>query len=152
MSRSFCREDYVTHFIRERVHRHAEGSRQAEITKFKFSLSIDEQVLRFQIAVQDSVLVAEGRAHEKLVHEATNCVGIEGTTVTVCIHVFFEVPFTVLENQHEFCFRVDDIVKAHDVDVLELFHKRDLANRGGRGSLFSVKVYLLESDDFICCP
>jgi hypothetical protein len=102
--------------------------------------------------MQHSVLVTEGRAHEKLVHETPNCVGVEGTAFTVCIHVLFKVPFTVLENEYEFCFCVDDIVKAHDVDVLELFHERDLANRRRWGPLFGVEVYLLESDNFICCP
>jgi hypothetical protein len=152
MSRRFGERSYITHFVRECVHGYAKGPGQAKISELELSFPIDKQVLWFQIAVQDSILVAEGRAHEKLVHEAPNRVWIEGAAVTVCIHVLFEVPFTVLEDKYEFCFGVDDIVEANDVDVLELLHERYLANRGRRSSLFSIKVYLLESDNFICCP
>ena len=99
-----------------------------------------------------SILVAEGCAHEELVHEAPNGVGVEGTTITVCVHILLEITLTVLEDKDELGFRVDDVIKTDNVDVLELLHEGDLANCSGRGALLGIKVYFLQSDDFIRCP
>jgi hypothetical protein len=101
--------------------------------------------------MQHSVLMAKGCAHEELVHEAPDCIRIKGTAVAMGIHVFLEVSFTVLEDKDELRFRVDDVVQTHDVDVLELLHEGDLANRSRWRSLFSVEVNLFECHDFICC-
>lgn|SRR5258707_13067457 len=95
--------------------------------------------------------MAKGCAHEKLVHEAPDCIRIKGTAVAMRIHVFLEVPFTVLEDKDELCFRVYDVVQTHDVDVLELLHEGNLANRSRWGPFFSIEVYLFECHNFICC-
>jgi hypothetical protein len=108
--------------------------------------------LRFQVAVKYSILVAEGCTHEELVHEAPNGVGVEGTTITVGVHILLEIALAVLEDENEFGFRVDDIIKTDNVDVLELLHEGDLANCSGRGALLSIKVYFLQSNNLICCP
>lgn len=96
--------------------------------------------------------MAEGCTHEELVHEAPNGVGVEGTTIAVCVHILLEITLAVLEDKDEFGFRVNDVIKTDNVDVLELFHEGDLTNCSGRGALLSIKVYFLQSDDFICCP
>ena len=141
----------VTYFVGECVYRNTKGSSQAEISKFELPLPIDEKILRFQITMQHSILVAKGCAHEKLVHKTPDGIRIEGPAVTMRIHVLFEVPFTVLEDKDEFRFCVDDIVEAYDVDVFELLHEGDLANRSRWRPFFSIKVDLFERDDFICC-
>ena len=79
--------------------------------------------------MQHSILMAKGCAHDELEHEAPDCIRFECTAVAMRIHVFLEVPFTVLEDKDELCFRMDDVVQTHDVDVLELLHEGDLANR-----------------------
>ena len=142
---------HVTYFVGECVHRNTKCSSKAEISEFKFSLPIDEKILRFQITVQHSILVAKCCAHEKLVHKAPNGIRIEGTAVAMRIHVLFEVPLTVLEDKDEFRFCVDNIVKAYDVDVFELLHEGDLANRSRWRPFFGIKVNLFERNDFICC-
>ena len=101
--------------------------------------------------MQHSILVAKCCAHEKLVHEAPDRIRIEGTTIAMRIHIFLEVPFTVLEDKDELRFRVDDVVQTHNVDVLELLHERDLANRSRWCTLFSIEVDLFERHNFICC-
>src|SRR6266849_3182865 len=101
--------------------------------------------------MQHSILMAKGCAHEELEHEAPDCSRIEGTAVAMGVHVFLQVPFTVLEDKDELCFRVDDVVQTHNVDVLELLHEGDLANRSRWCPLFSIEVYLFECHDFICC-
>lgn len=143
--------DDIAYFVGECVYGNTKGPGQAEISEFELTFPIDEKVLRFQIAMQHSVLVAKGCAHEKLVHEAPHGIRIEGTAVAMRIHVLLEVSLTVLEDKDELRFCVDDIVKAHDVDVLELLHQGDLPNRSRWGSFFSIKVNLFERDDFICC-
>lgn len=94
--------------------------------------------------------MAKGCAHEKLVHEAPDRIRFEGTAVAMRVHVFLEVPFTVLEDKDELCFRVDDVVQTHNVDVLELLHERDLANRSRWCTLFGIKVDLFKCHNFIC--
>ena len=93
--------------------------------------------------MQYSILVAEGCTHEELVHEAPNGVGVEGTTIAVCVHILFEITLAEFEDKDELSFRVDDIIKTDNVDVLELLHEGDLANRSGWGTLLSIKVYFL---------
>jgi len=95
--------------------------------------------------------VAEGRAPKKLVHEAPDGVGLEGTTIAMCVHILFEIALAVFEDKDKLGFRVDDIIKTDDVDVLELLHEGYLADRSRWGTFLSVKVYFLQSDDFICC-
>jgi hypothetical protein len=143
--------DGIAYFIGKCVYRNPKSPGQAEISEFELTFPIDKKVLRFQIAMQHSVLVAKSCAHEKLVHETPHGTRIEGTTVAMCIHVLLEVSLTVLEDKDELRFCVDDIVKAHDVDVLELLHQGDLPDRSRWGSFFSIKVNLFERDDFICC-
>lgn len=66
------------------------------------------------------------------------------------IHVLLQIPLTVLEDKYQFCFGVDDIVEAHDVDVLELFHERDLTDGGRWGAFLGIEVYLFERHNLVC--
>ena len=49
----------VTYLVRESVDRHAERSRQTEITDLQLAPPVDEQILGFEIPVQNTVVVAE---------------------------------------------------------------------------------------------
>ena len=99
--------------------------------------------------MEDAVFVAKGGALEELIHEAADGVGIQSAAVAVLVHVFLEILLAILEDEDEFCFCVDDIVKSDDVDVLELLHEGDLAD-GGRGrALLRVEVNLFQRHDFI---
>lgn len=80
--------------------------------------------------MQDAVLVTERGALQELIHEASNRGGIKGATVAVLIHIFLEILVTVLEYKNEFRLCVYDVVKAHDVDVLQFLHEGDLPNGG----------------------
>lgn len=57
------------HFVREGIDGNTEGSREAEVCEFELAFGVDEEVLGFEVAVQDAVVVAEGDAVEELVHE-----------------------------------------------------------------------------------
>lgn len=56
-------------FVGEGVDWDAECSGKTEIGKLELAFGVDEEVLRFEIAVKDSVGVAEVDSLEKLVHE-----------------------------------------------------------------------------------
>lgn len=43
----------------------------------------------------------------------------ESTSVSMSIHVALEILLAVLEDENEFGLGVDDVVKAHNVDVFE---------------------------------
>jgi len=53
----------------------AEGSRQAEVGQLDVSLSVDEQILRLQVAVEDAMFVAVVDAVEQLPQVALEKVG-----------------------------------------------------------------------------
>ena len=100
--------------------------------------------------MQNAVLVTERGTSQELVHEAANGHRIECATIAVRVHVLLEISFTVLEDEDQLGFCVDDIVEADDVDVLELFHERDLADGSRWCTLFGIQMNFLESDDLIC--
>jgi len=99
--------------------------------------------------MEDLILVTEGSAFEKLVHEASDCIGIKRASVPMLIHILFEVLFAVLEYEDQLCFGMDNVVETDDVDVLELLHKGDLADRSGWCPFFSIEMDLFQCNDFV---
>ena len=122
--------DTPTCLVGEGVNRNTECASKAEIAQLQLAFPVDEKVLRFEVSVQNPVLVTERSALEKLVHKTPNGDGIEGATLAVDIHVLLEVAFTVLKYEDELCLGVDDVVEADDIDMLELFHEGDLTDGG----------------------
>lgn len=102
--------------------------------------------------MQYTVFVTERGALKELIHEASNRRGFESAAVAVLIHILFKILVTVLEYQNEFCLRVYDVVKAHDVDVLQLLHKGNFPDGSGWRAFLRIQVNLLQSDDFIGGP
>ena len=70
-----------TDLVGEGVDGYAKGPCKTKITELEFTLPIYEKVLRFEITVQDAVLMTESCSFEKLVHEAANGDWVEGTTI-----------------------------------------------------------------------
>lgn len=52
--------------VRKGVDGYTEGSGETEVGQLEFSAFVDEEVLRFQVSMEDSVLVTERRAFEQL--------------------------------------------------------------------------------------
>ncbi len=82
-------------------------------------------------------------------HETADCVGVEGATLAVFVHVLFQIHLAVFEDENEFSLCMNDIVKTDDVDVFELFHEGDFADGGGWSALLCIKMDFFESNDFI---
>ena len=102
--------------------------------------------------MKDSIFVTEGSALQKLIHEAAHCCGIESTTFAVHIHILLEVSVTVLEDENQLGLGVDNIMKSDNVDMFQLLHQRDFADRGRGGSFLGIEVNFLEGNDFVCGP
>ena len=56
-------------FIGEGVDGDAEGAGEAKVGEFELAFIVNQEVLRFEVAVKDPIVVAEGDALEELVHE-----------------------------------------------------------------------------------
>ena len=134
--------------VGEGVDGDAERAGQTKIREFQLALDVDEEVLGLEVAVQDAVFVAEGDALEELVHEGFDGDVVELAAGAPAVHVFFEVFVHVFEDEHEFVFRVDDVVQGDDVFVLELFHEGDFADGCAGGAFFAVEVDFFEGDQF----
>lgn len=49
-----------THLVREGVDRYTERPRETEIPQLELAFPIDEEILRFEISMKDSIFMAEG--------------------------------------------------------------------------------------------
>ena len=130
--------------VGERVDGDTEGPCKTEIGELELALLVDEEVLGFEVSVEDAILVAEGDAPKELVHERLDGDIVQLPAVAIGVHVLLQVLVHVLEDEHQFVFRVDDIVEGDDALVLQLLHQRDLADGRRRRSLLRVKVDLLQ--------
>ena len=73
--------------------------------------------------------MAEVDALEQLVHERFGGSRLEGTPLSVGVHVSLEVAVHEFEDEHELILGMDDIVKGDNVLVFEFLHKRNLSDR-----------------------
>lgn len=92
--------------------------------------------------------MAKGNAVQELVHEGFDGQIVELAAGAAGVHEFLEVFVHVFEHQHEFVFRVDDVVQRDNVVVLELLHEGDFADGGGGGAFFTVEVDFFQRDEF----
>ena len=56
-------------FIGECIDGDAKGTGKAKVGELELAFVVDQKVLRFEVAVEDAIVMAEGDALEKLVHE-----------------------------------------------------------------------------------
>ena len=68
--------------------------------------------------------MAEGNTFAQLMHEASHSGQIKSSTLSMSVHVAFEILLAEFKDQDEFLLGVDDIVEANDVLVTEFLHKR----------------------------
>jgi hypothetical protein len=79
------------------LHRQTKCASQAEICKFDVSIFVNQQILRLQISVHDSMRVAIGCGLENLVCETLDFMGWQRATYLP--HVLLEIVLTILEDQ-----------------------------------------------------
>ena len=141
--------------------RDAKGAGEAEIGELQVSLTVDKQVLRLQVAVQDAVAVTVPDALAQVAHELLDNSIAQAESVQLGagalgqrlapaavrdgqgLHVFLEIQVEELHDEVELvAVGVDDVEEAHDVGVAHLLQQGDLADGGRRDAL----VLGLESD------
>lgn len=93
--------------------------------------------------MKDLILMAKCGPLEELEHEAAHCVRVKSASLAMLVHILLQILLAVLENKNKFCLCVYDVVQSNDVDMLELFHERDLADGGRWRPFFSIEVDLL---------
>ena len=139
-------------FVGEGVDRDAEGSGETEIGELELAFVVDEEILRLEIAVEDSVRVAEVDALEELVHEGFDGDGRQCSSISLGVHVLLQILIHVFKDQHELVLGMNDIVEADDVLVLQLLHQRDLADCSRGCAFFGIEVDLFQSYQFPSLP
>lgn len=98
--------------------------------------------------MQNTVLVAEIDALEKLIHEGLDCCGLECASLPVGVHISLQVAVHVFKDEHKLVLGVDHVVQSDNVLVLQFLHERDFTNGGRRRAFFRVEVDFLESNEF----
>lgn len=137
--------------VGERVDGDTKSACETEVSELQLALGVDEEILRLEVAMEDAVVVTEGDAADQLPHEALDRGWVQGAAlaaggILVAVHVLLKVLVHVFKHEHELVLRVDNIVEADNVLVLELLHQRDLADGGAGRALLAVEVDLLERD------
>lgn len=130
--------------VRKRVDGDAKGTGEAKIGQLQLALVVDQQILGFEVAVENSVLVAKGDPLQQLVHEGPDRDVVQLAAGAARVHVFLQIFIHILEHEHEFVLGVDDVMEGDDVLVLELFHQRNLTDGGRRRALLGIQMDLLE--------
>ena len=139
-----------TYLVRESVNWDTERSGETKVSNLQLSLFVDQQVLWLQITMEDSIFVTEGRALEKLIHEAAHCCGIKSATFAVHVHVLLEISVAIFEDKNKLGLSVDNIIESDNVDMLQLLHQRDFTDRSRRGSFLGIEMNLLEGNNLVC--
>lgn len=122
--------------VRKRVDRNPKSAGKAKIGQFQLTFIIDQQVLGFEIAVEDPVLMAKGDSLQELVHEGPDRNVVKLAARPTGVHVFLEIFVHILEHEHQFVLGMYDIMKGDDIFMFELLHQRNFSDGGRRGAFF----------------
>lgn len=148
--------------------RNTEGSRQSEIRQLQVTLTVDQQVLRLQVAVQDSVAVTITNSLDQLGHKflhhgiAQSHVPAEvgairedftASTLTdrKSLHILFEVEVQEFEHEIELvAVGMDNVQQSHDVRIVHFFQQGDFTDRrAGNALIFRLQSDLLQGDNAV---
>ena len=138
------------HFMGVAFQRQSKSACKSKVSDFElFTLGVDEQVTRLEVAVHDAALVAVHQPLQQLVHHALGLVGREGCAPLV--QVLLEVQVEELENQVQLVLPVDDVLELDDVWVAQLLQQRNLADRSRGDALARVfQANFLEGANVVC--
>lgn len=143
-------------------------SGKTEIGQLQIAFTVNQQVLGFQVTVQNSVAMAVSNALNKLGHEfLDHCVAqawgytplesirqrLPSPTVTdrQSLHVFLKVAVEEFKDKVELmAIGMDNIQQLDDVGVLHLLEEGNLANcSAGDALIFGFESNLLQGNDTV---
>lgn len=137
---------------------------ETEIRQFQVAFLVDQEILRLEITVENTVGVAVPDTGYQLVHELLDNVRAHARVGHVAVgqllatsaladreslHVLLQVEVEIFENEVELvAIGVHDVEEADNVRVIHLLEQRDFADGGGgHAFIFGLKTNLLESND-----
>lgn len=146
-----------------------EGASETEIRELEVSIAVDQQVLRLEITVENTMAVAVSDTFAQLAHELLHhriaetqpsqvrprAHGQRLASATIAdrerLHVFLEIKVEELKHQVELvAICVDYVEESDNVRVVHLLEERDLADgSAGDSFIFCLETDLLERDDTI---
>ena len=136
------------------VHPHwdAEGSCQTKVSNLDAAVLVNEKVLRFHVAVENSSLVTEKDALEKLVEVALGQLRIHLFVFRdVGVHILLQVHREKLKDEIQLRLLHQNILQSHNVGVLELLQEGDLSDGGAWHALvLRLQSNLLHGNDLSC--
>ncbi|KAH3660693.1 hypothetical protein OGATHE_005025 [Ogataea polymorpha] len=111
---------------------HPESSGKAKVGNLQITFFVDEQILGFQVPMQDSMRVAVVEPTNELKHKLLDHVASQSFTFRNRFHVFLEVHIKELENKINLVgVGVHNVIQSNNVVITKLLQKRDFTN-GGR--------------------
>lgn len=111
------------------LNRESEGPGKSEISELNVvSLSVDEQVLRLEITMENSMLVQVDECEQDLVQEEL-CLLFGEWLIALLLHVFLQVELQILKDQVQLVLTVDDLLKLYYIWVSESLQQTDLSDR-----------------------
>lgn len=153
--------------VRVAAHRHAVATCEAKVRQLEDVATrreSDEQILRLQVAMQDTLFVTERHAHAELIQKilqhqhyririrASHLNLLYWQSTTILIQVLLQIEITVLKHQCQLIWIMDNFVQPKqmrneeekkrsserildDVFVAEFFQQGDFANGSARHAL-----------------
>jgi len=110
-----------------RANGEAESTGKPEVSNLEaVGGGIDEEVLWFEVTVEDAMGVAVGNSGTYLEEEGFDGVGIGGE-LRVGVKVLLEVNVEVFKHKKQPAASIDDIKQLHHVLMFELFQQSDLS-------------------------
>ena len=105
------------------------GSGQTKISKLDvLAICVNQQVLRLQISVENSMLVQIDERLEDLVEEELGLL-LGQRLIALLFHVLLEIELEIFEDEVKLILAVDDLLKFYNVWVSESLEKTDFSDR-----------------------
>ena len=154
-------------FVGVRTQGNAESTREAEVGELEVAVTVDEQVLGLQVAVENTVAVAVANAVAQLAHELADnlvtkseLVELESGALGQCfasssvahgerLHVLLQIEVEEFHDEVQLvAIGMHNVEQAHDIGVAHLLEERDLANGGGGYAfVLGLEADLLQGDN-----
>ncbi len=120
---------------------------QSKISQFyPQRVSLNENVLRFEVAVDDPVGVTILQRKQQLVYDSLYAFLGKGDP----LHVPLEVAVHKIKNQLQLILPRDHLPQSHNIGMRKRLQQRDFPNRSrGQSFIFVIEPYLLDCHDIV---
>jgi hypothetical protein len=157
-----------SHLVCVGSQRDTECSCQAKVGQFQIAITVNEQILRLEITMQNTMAVAVTNSFHQLGHELLDHSISETHVLAQCrtfgqrlststlanrkrLHILLEIEIKKFKNKIEFvAIGMDNVQKSYNIRIAHLLEKGDLANGSARNSfIFCFKSDLLQGNNTV---